>query len=178
MPDEILYIEYMNKSDNDAFRTLFERHRESLTLFLFEMLRNMDDAEDIMLDTFAVVASGTSKYKGKSSFRTWLFAIARKLALKHMYKNRQIILSMDDITEETASKAPMPDEELLKTERKKELYEALEKINPEYREALLLLYFENMSIEEVAGVMKKNRKQMYNLIERGKAALKKLIQNI
>ena len=52
------------------------------------------------------------------------------------------------------------------------LYEAMSRINPEYRQALYLTYFEEMSADEVANVLKKNRKQVYNLIARGKEALK------
>ena len=57
------------------------------------------------------------------------------------------------------------------------LYEALGTINPEYRQALHLTYFEGMSADEVADVLKKNRKQVYNLISRGKESLRnKLIE--
>ena len=57
------------------------------------------------------------------------------------------------------------------------LYEAMSAINPEYRQALYLTYFEDMSADEVADVLKKNRKQVYNLIARGKESLKnKLIE--
>ena len=60
----------------------------------------------------------------------------------------------------------------MKSERDKLLYEALEKLPPDYREALFLTFFENMSNDEVASIMKKTKKQVYNLIERGKKELK------
>ena len=172
MPDEVLYAEYTATADNGAFRKLLERHRESLALFIYSIVHNMDDAEDIMLDSFAVAASGTVKYKGKSSFKTWLFAIGRNLALKSLRKNRLIFLSIDDEISEKASDAPLPDEELLKTERDRKLYEALDKLNSDYRQALTLHFFEGMNSEQIAVVMNKNKKQVYNLIERGKESLK------
>ena len=84
--DEALYRIYLEKADNEAFKILLERHREPLALFLYGMLHNMEDAEDVMLDAYAVAASGTTKFKEKSSFKTWLYAIARNLALKHLRK--------------------------------------------------------------------------------------------
>ncbi|MBQ5933988.1 MAG: hypothetical protein IJL55_09815 [Lachnospiraceae bacterium] len=81
--DEALYRSYLEKADNDAFKLLLERYREPLALFLNGMLHNIEDAEDVMLDAYAVAASGTTKFKGESSFKTWLYAIARNLALKH-----------------------------------------------------------------------------------------------
>ena len=177
LPDEVLYSEFLNTGDNGAFRKLLEKHRESLALFIFSIVHNMDDAEDIMLDAFAVAASGTVKFKGKSSFKTWLFAIGRNLALKYLRKNRLVFLPIDDEIFEKASDAPLPDEELLKTERDRKLYEALDKLNSDYRQALTLHFFEGMDSEQIAVVMDKNKKQVYNLIERGKESLKnKLIE--
>ena len=82
--DEILYSRYLEKRDSDDLRELLERHRESLTLFIFGFVHDMDDAEELMLNAFAVAASGTSRFSGRSSFKTWLFAIGRNLARKHL----------------------------------------------------------------------------------------------
>ena len=62
--------------------------------------------------------------------------------------------------------------ELLKTEENRILYEALNKIHPDYRQVLHLIYFEEMDNDEVAKVLGKNKKQIYNLAARGKQALK------
>ena len=62
--------------------------------------------------------------------------------------------------------------EILKDERNSQLYQALSKLNDEYRLVLILLFFEGMSKEEAALVMGKSKKQIYNLTERGKNALK------
>ncbi|MBR6476291.1 MAG: sigma-70 family RNA polymerase sigma factor [Lachnospiraceae bacterium] len=172
LPDEVLYAEFLVTGDNNAFRKLLERHRESLALFVFSIVHNIDDAEDIMLDAFSVVASGTVKFKGKSRFKTWLFAIGRNLALKHLKKNRFLLIPIDDEMAEKASDAPLPDEELLKTERDRKLYEAMSKLNSDYRQALTLHFFEGMDTEQIAVVMGKNKKQIYNLIDRGKESLK------
>ena len=58
MSDEALYARYLKQGDNDALRCLLERHREGLTLFLFGFVRNAQDAEELMLDAFAEVATG------------------------------------------------------------------------------------------------------------------------
>ena len=52
------------------------------------------------------------------------------------------------------------------------LNEGLSKLNEDYRRILILLYFENMTHEQVSKVMKKSKKQVYNLVERAKKALK------
>ena len=184
--DETLFFRYLNNNDNAALKTLLERHREDLTFFIFGFVKNMEDAEDLMMDAFAVAASGTAKFSGKSSFKTWLFAIGRNLALKHLRKRRFLFLSLNDertagdtsgAGQETVAREGLPETEILKDERNRILYEAMNSINPEYSQVLHLTYFEEMNNDEVAVVMKKNKKQVYNLISRGRQALKEVLQN-
>lgn len=164
--DEELYRVYLAEGSEDALRELLLRHRESLTLFLFGYVRNMDDAEELMLDAFAVAAARTAAFGGRSSFRTWLFGIGRHLAQRRMKHRRELPAG------ELAGEGDSPELELLQNERKKQLYEAMERLNPEYRQALYLLYFEDMDAEEAAKAMGKTKKQVYNLTERGKKALR------
>ena len=54
--DEKLYMRFLEKRDSDDLRVLLERYNESLTLFLYGFVKDMDDAEELMLDAFAVAA--------------------------------------------------------------------------------------------------------------------------
>lgn len=165
--DEVLYERYLLCSDENAFRLLLERYRERLTLFLDSYVHNLSDAEELMIDAFAVAASGTAKFRGKSSFKTWLYGIGRNLAKNHLRKHR---LRPDALSENTAA-APA-DYEILQEERHSQLYAALAKIGEDYRQVLYLLYFEGLSEAETAAVTGKSRKQIYNLVSRGKSALR------
>ena len=164
--DETVYSRYLRECDENDLRTLLAWHREELTFFLYGMVHSMEDAEELMLDAYAVAASKTAKFSGKSSFKTWLFAIGRNLALKKLRKKRFGFLPLDEnIPVETG----LPDTEILNRERNQRLYEAMGKINPEYRQAL---HLEEMSTEEIGVVLKKSVRQVYNLVARGKSALK------
>ncbi|MBP5332406.1 MAG: sigma-70 family RNA polymerase sigma factor [Lachnospiraceae bacterium] len=183
--DEALFYRYLDNNENAALKILLERYREDLAFFICGFVRNMTDAEDIMMDAFALAASGTAKFAGKSSFKTWLFAIGRNLALKHLRKKHFLFFSLNDdrfsetgseMGETVAARDGLPETEILRNERNRQLYEAMNKISPEYRQVLHLTYFEEMGNDEVAFVMKKNKKQVYNLIARGKQALKDVLQ--
>lgn len=165
--DEVLYERYLLYGDENTFRLLLERYRERLTLFLDSYVHNLSDAEDLMIDAFAVVASGTARFRGKSSFRTWLFGIGRNLAKNHLRKHR---VRPDELSESAA--AVPADYDILQEERCAQLYTALAKISGDYRQVLYLLYFEELSESEVAAVTGKSRKQIYNLVSRGKNALR------
>lgn len=122
-----------------------------------------------MMDTFVAVAAQRAVFRGRSRFKTWLFAVAQKLAFQALRKKRPVPLPLRENVPDTGD---APETALLKDERNRQLYLAMEQLKPEYREALHLLYFEKMSNEEIRGVTGKSAKQVYNLIERGRAALR------
>ena len=171
--DETLYRRYLTEHKEEDFRILLERHRESLTLFLCSYVRSLEDAEELMLDAYAAAAAGPTVFSGRSSFKTWLFSIGKKLALMHLRKARTSVpLPPAETDGETAELA------LLRDERDRTLYRALDRLNGDYRQILILLYFERMSHEEAGRVMRKTRKQIYNLAERGRKALKEELEGM
>ena len=174
MSDEALYEQYLKHGDNDALRCLLERHREGLTLFLFGYVRNAAEAEELMLDAFAEIAVGPTVFSGKSSFKTWLFSVGKHLALKQLRRKRQI--GLQELPD--ASEAVQPELRLLQKEQNRQLYLALEQIAAEYRQVLELQYMENMSPAEIAQVMGKRAGQIYNLIKRGKQALRSALERM
>ena len=76
----------------------------------------------------------------------------------------QVLAAPDDVAES-----------LLRDERDKALYRCLAAINADYREALYLVYIEDMSYEEAGAIMGKTRKQVDNLVSRGKSAMRPLL---
>ena len=87
--DEVLYSRFLAERSEDDFRILLERHKESMILFLNGYVHNMEDAEELMLDAYAQVAAGTKAFLGRSSFKTWLFSIGKKMALMHLRKEKR-----------------------------------------------------------------------------------------
>lgn len=169
MSDEDVYKRFLEQHNNEDFRILLERHREGLLLFLMSIVHNMDDAEELMLDTFAEAASATS-FSGKSSFKTWLYSVGKHQAFMMLRKNRRIVSFSEEYVDEPSEDTP--ELAILNKERNQILFTALQRVNDEYRQVLTLLYFEEMSPDEIEKVMGKSRKQIYNLTERGKKALK------
>ncbi len=173
--DEQLYSRFLEKEDSRDLAELLDRHRESLTLFLYGYVHDMEDAEELMMDAFAVVAAGKNRFFGHSSFRTWLFAIGRNRALSMLRRKR---LSFESIDIRDGSAEASPETPLFREERRRNLYRALSSLKEEYRQVLYLLYFEDMSHEEAGRVMGKSRKQIYNLAERGRKALKETLKRM
>ena len=137
----------------------------------------MEDAEELMMDSFAVIASGTAKYQYQegASFKTWLFAVGRNQARMFLRKKKLLFVSLDETIQLSANS---PETEILAEESRREVYEGMSKIKADYRQVLHLTYFEDMKPEEVAQVMKKSIKQVYNLLSRGKKALREELERM
>lgn len=179
--DGLTYIRFLNENDQDALRIIFEKYRNSVTLFLLGIVGNEDDAEELMMDTFAVLASRTVRYKVKddASFKTWLYAIAKNQARTFLRRKRRHVTEPDeDIEDIKADDSFLPDSILLTNERNAMLYKALSNIDETYRQVLYLMYFEEMKPEQISKVMKKSTKQTYNLTTRGRAALRKEMERM
>ena len=173
--DEALYEQFRRTGDRDAFGALFDRYADRLTLFICSIVRQKEDAGELMLDTFAVVAAQKSVYRGESGFGTWLFAIAKKLAYQALRKRRPLLMPLRD---GLPADGDPPETALLKDERDRQLYRALEQLKPEYRETLYLTYFENMSVEEIQKITGKSARQIYKLANRGRASLWKKLEGM
>ena len=172
--DEQVYNRYLNERDEKDIHILFERYKESLILFINSLVHNIDDAEELMIDTFAQIVAGPTLFTERSSFKTWLFSVGRNLTLMRLRRlSREVAIDDEDMI---ASEDLEFD--ILKNERNRQLYSALEKLKPQYREILILIYFENMTHEEAGRVMHKNRKQIYNLVQRRQKALKEQLERM
>ncbi len=175
--DGQLYIRFLKERDEEALRTLFLKHKENLTFFLYGIVRDAEDAEELMMDTFAVLASRTARYSVRkdAEFKTWLYAIARNQARAFLRRHREIPSEIWEDAQPMAEMGPFgnsPEQAMLADERNTKLWKAMQSLHPDYAQVLYLTYFENMTPSEIGRVMKKSEKQVYNLSARAKTSLK------
>ena len=176
MVDEEVYEHYLKSKDEADIRSLLERYRESLTLFLFGLVNNMEDAEDIMMETFALVALGKTPFLGISSFKTWLFGIARNKAKMFMRKYGKEVETAQSRRNDID--VTCLEDGILSKERNKVIYEALDSLRPDYANVLYLYYIENMKHESIAKILGKTKKQTYDILYEGRNALKSVLEGM
>jgi len=167
---EELYRRYQS-GDNSGFDEIIELYRENLIFFLLRYLPRMEDAEDAAEDAFVALLFHPYREERGASLKTYLFTLGRNRAL-NLLKSQKRRASFEERsfpqTEDTAAL----EDRLCRDETRRELLRALDGLAPDYREALYLLYFEGLSLEEAARVMRKSKKQLENLSYRGKKALR------
>ena len=172
---ESSYRQYLD-GDKDKFKVLVEYYGANLIYFINGYVKNIFVAEDLMEETFCDLVYYKHRYKGKSSFKTYLFSIARNKAVDYLKsKAKAIITSLDDLSG-IANDDLNLENMVVRKEEYRHLYSALSKIKYEYRNVLYLFYFEDMSYNEIAKVMKKNNKQIKNLMYRAKQTLKLIME--
>ena len=169
---EELYRRYRS-GDESGFDGLIELYRENLIFFLTRYLPRLEDAEDAAEDAFVSLLLHPWREGRGASLKTYLFTMGRNRALTLAKKQRRRrAAEARPPAEADAQDIVGLEDRLCREESRRELLAALDQIAPDYREALYLLYFEGLSLDETAQVMKKKKKQIENLSYRGKVALR------
>lgn len=168
------YRRYLD-GDEAAFEEIVKEYFDSLVWFLDSYVHDLSAAEDIAIDAFTDLVVHRHRYNFKVTLKTYLFMIGRSRALN--YVKRQGKLRFTDLSEvenDIADTLPL-EQAILMDEDKKALYRALDSLSPEQKEVVILVYFQDLSCQEAAGVLKKNVKQVYNLLYRAKEALRTVL---
>jgi RNA polymerase sigma-70 factor (ECF subfamily) len=157
---------------------LVEQYQFRLVRYLIYLLGRRDSVDDLVQETWLRVLERGRSYNGSSRFEPWLFAIARNLTLDHLRKRRIFSLDSSDDPEQDresaflASSAPSPFELAARTEDAQRLAHTLETLEPIYREALVLRFQEDLSLQEMSTVMGMPLTTVSSRIYRGLATLR------
>ena len=168
--DETLYHKFIN-GDEAGLRGLMKRHGDKLLFYLCGYTHNIHDAEDLMIEAFARVAHVRPKLRG-NTFRAYLYKTARNLAIRFCEQvARRKEFGFEALGQEPEA-TELVESVLLVKEREEFLHARLDCLEPRVREALWLVYFEEMSYEEAARIMRVKRKQVDYLLQKGRRLLK------
>ncbi|MBQ9815535.1 MAG: sigma-70 family RNA polymerase sigma factor [Lachnospiraceae bacterium] len=176
MTDDQLYQKYLS-GDLKAGDELMLRYGDVLTAYLDAFLHNAHDAEDLMLDCFTIILVDKPRIS-EGHFRAYLFKMARNKA-NHLWKMRfkRQEFSPDEALDEAIPSGDIsPEDNCLRSEQNAVLKRCLNRIAPQYREALWLFYFMDMSYAQAAKVMGGSTKKIEDLLKNGKARLRKELE--
>ncbi len=168
--DNELYNLYLS-GDSASYDQLMIRYGDSLTVFLYGYLHNWEDAEDLMIESFARIMVKKPHIR-EDGFRAYLYKTARNLASRlNGYKIRTETFSLDGVEAEIKDKTDI-EMQFQGDEKKRILQLCLQRIEPELKEALWLVYVEGMSYPDAAAVMKVKRKRIDRIVQKAKEHLR------
>jgi RNA polymerase sigma-70 factor (ECF subfamily) len=155
--DENLMLRYQN-GENEAFETLYRRHKDPLFRYLLRQCGNPATAEELFQDVWIKLVHARKSYSIKAKFKTYLFHIAHNRLIDHYRKEgRRVPISYDDCPEDMEIASPSEPtsnpENIASLEQQKEQFLSLVHALPEtQKEAFLLKEETGLSIEEIAKI--------------------------
>ena len=160
--------------DESAFEDIMKELFRGLVFFIDGFVHDTHAAEDIAIDTFSDLVVHRHRYNFKVTLKTYLYMVGRSRALDYI-KHRKVIEFTELSELQTIADDEVLEETVLKSEQKRRIQAALAKLPRDMREVVHLIYFDEMTYEEAAKVMRKNRKQVDNLLYRAKKELRVIL---
>jgi RNA polymerase sigma factor (sigma-70 family) len=155
--DEALMLEFQGGS-REAFEELFARYREPLYGFFRRRLESKERADDLMQETFLAVIRATSRYEPRALVRTYLYGIALKLLAAERRRGQRI--------------DPTPQPDALDVDNSLWVRRALDQLDPQEREILMLREYEQLSYSEISDLLRTPVNTVRSRLFRARMALK------
>ena len=180
-PDAVLMLR-VKRGDRAAFAELVEKYKQPVMNLVYRTLHDETEAEDLAQNVFLQVYKSAKRYESRAKFSTWLFTIARNLCLNEIRRrSRHPADSLEESHAEHEDQprqqfedksSVAPPEKLLHGELAQKIEEALAELPENQRTAILLCRQEELSYEEIAGVLGCSLSATKSLIHRGRETLK------
>ena len=177
---QVSLVEQARDGKRPAFAQLADRFHEDIFRTVFYRVRSRSDAEDITQDVFLKAFQKISSIKDASKFRGWLFSIALN-RIKDFHRKRRfhsLFKTEDENIEshpsaEAESDQPEALDQVLKEDFWRQVRLVLNKLSKMEREVFMLRFFDQLSINEIAEVLKKNESTVKTHLYRALAKFKK-----
>ena len=175
--------------DAVAWEQIVQRYNRRIYNICYRFAGSADDAQDLTQEVFIKMYRTLSSYDaGRAAFMTWLTTITRNLLVDHFRKTKQerMTESLDGassehedampLSDKIPDKAAPPDARIQTRQAGEKVHEALQKLSPELREAVILRDLQDMDYREIAAVLKVPEGTVKSRINRGRAELARLLQ--
>ena len=181
-------ISRFKEGSSEAMEKIVERYQESIFNFGLRMCGHMQDAEDIMQDTFLNAFNGLHSFREETKLKNWLFRIAahacqRKRRKKKFQPDRELSLESFLPKEGTEARFEIPDpssdpaQDLMRSELKQVIEEAVYSLPPKYKLVFNLRDMEGFSTEETAEILEISVQSVKTRLHRARLYLREKISN-
>lgn len=167
------YRRFLN-GDESAMDEIMAELFFPLVFFINRYVQDVPAAEDLALDAMTELFVHKHRYNFKVSLKTYVFMLGKSRALNYLKHRKSLRETELDAGKELAEEDEL-ERHALDSDRKRAVNAALAKLPEDMRMTVHLIFFEELSYEEAAKVMKKNRKQVDNLLYRAKKELRAIL---
>lgn len=181
--EDLRLVEGLRASEESSYERLISRFQQPVYNLAYRLLNDPGDACDVTQEVFLKVFRNVSQFQGKSSLRTWIYRIAvneshnrRRWLFRHRHKEVGLQEEFEDSEPRDRSLADAgrsPYDRAFDSQKHSLIEEALTRINPSFREAVVLRDVEELSYEEIADILQISMGTVKSRILRGRDALRK-----
>ena len=179
--DNALIVAYL-KGDEYAFQILVDRYQDRLVNYIYNLIRDYDQAVDISQETFIRVFRHAHRYKGNYKFSTWIYKIATNLTLDEMRRRKRRgffltqrlfgISEQGEMAIQIRDGRPSPEVHLGSKEKARLLRTAIDSLPPRYRLVFVLKVVQELSLEETGTVLNLSVGTVKSRLHRAKRLLR------
>ena len=167
----------------DGFEELVRRYQRPIVAYVYRMVGDYDAALDLAQEVFIRVYNSLGRYRAEFKFSTWIYRIAHNAAIDHLRRvgaSRTEEMTVEgeggsSFEKPLASKAPTPEQETERGERRAEIEEVVGQLPHAYRELIVLRHSHDLSYDEIAEVTGLPLGTVKNRIFRAREAMRELL---
>lgn len=161
------------QGEETALDQLLVAYSDALVRFAYSLVHDSAAAEDLAAESIAILLMKHKKFRDDGEMRAYLYGIVRHKAMDYLRLHRYMV-ALEDV--ENVLGFGDLEADTLKKERNEAVYRCMQALPENYRQVLQLQYFDGFAPQEIAAIMRKNQKQIYNLLARARVALKELLE--
>ncbi|MBW1981911.1 MAG: sigma-70 family RNA polymerase sigma factor [Deltaproteobacteria bacterium] len=186
--DEKALVSRCRRGDREAFTRLMQRYERQIYNFVYRMLGNEQEAEDLTQDVFVAAFRGISSFRGASRFSTWLYRIALNQTRNRIkYLSRRQLLRRDyervnpdnpysqDSVEQLIDTRPTPEQMAVARNLAWQVQDCLNQLPEQFREILVLRDVQGFSYEELCSMLSLNLGTVKSRLHRARIALQECL---
>ena len=175
-PDVGLMLHFQ-KGNYESFEQLMDKHYKSVLNFIYRIIGNIEQAEELTQEVFIKIYDQGKKYRPQATFKTWLYVIAKNLSLNEIRKNKYLDtrVIIDD-TEVDPAVQNQPDELASQQELADAVRVAIQQLPETQRLAVVLRRYEDLSYAEIATQLRTTEKAVKSLLHRAMTSLEKKLE--
>lgn len=160
------------------FDQIYEKYSAKICNYFQYRTHNIWDAEDLTTTVFLKVYVKYGQYNSKHPFEAWLYRIARNTYIDYLRKKRDSLTETGECSELVEEVLMIPEQELLRSETKRELLGHLDKLTTDQQNVISLRYYIGLKMREIAQILGKKEESVKVIHHRGMKQLKKQMASL
>lgn len=169
----------LSRIDPERFRYFYEKHYPEILIYLHRLCRDRRRAEDLAAETFYQAQDRLCQFHWRGlPFKAWLYRIAGNAYRKQERRRRRWRRDdRDDALAECAAQGPTPEAEAIENEQERLLHSCLQRLDAKDRQLIVLHYWQELSLQEIAQVLGCNLNTIKSRLCRARERLRRLLES-